>query len=183
MTHARPAVAVAVALALGAGCSKPPADPSPEAIARAKEALAPFKTKLRDTLLGAMGEGPGKAVDACAVEAPRLAAEASTKGVRVGRSSHKPRSPTNAPASWHAEALAHFSSPAGAQSPSFSRRLPSGATAYAEPIAMQPMCLTCHGTSVDPALLETIKKRYPQDQATGYEAGQFRGIFWAEVAP
>jgi hypothetical protein len=165
---------------LPGGCGKKP--DLPAATARGQQALAPFKGKLRDALTGALAKGPEQAVEVCAVEAPKLAAEASKDGVRVGRASARNRNPANAPEGWRGEAITHFQgmeNPAGV----FSRVLPSGAVVVAEPILTQPMCLTCHGKQLDPALAEKIRGRYPGDQATGYEAGQLRGIFWAEVDP
>lgn len=162
------------------GCGKK-AD-IPAATTRAQQALGPFKGKLRDALVGALAKGPEQAVEVCAVEAPKLAAEASTGGVRVGRASARQRNPANAAEGWRAEAIAHFSAkqpPEGV----FTKALPSGAVAVAEPIVMQPMCLTCHGKSVEPSLAQKIRARYPGDLATGYEAGELRGVFWAEVEP
>lgn len=162
-----------------AGCEKKPDVPA--ATARAQQALGPFKGKLREALGAAVARGPEQAVEACAVEAPRLAAEASTGGVRVGRASPRSRNPANAAEGWRAEAFEHFAkNPAGG---AYTKALPSGVVAVAEPILMQPLCLTCHGKNVEPALAGKIRARYPQDQATGYEAGQLRGIFWAEVDP
>jgi hypothetical protein len=35
----------------------------------------------------------------------------------------------------------------------------------------------CHGSDVPEAVAEAIAKRYPQDRATGYSAGDLRGAF------
>ena len=48
---------------------------------------------------------------------------------------------------------------------------------------MQPLCATCHGESVEPALLARIRERYPEDQAVGFRVGELRGLFWAVVEP
>ncbi len=43
------------------------------------------------------------------------------------------------------------------------------------------MCLKCHGKPnehVQPETLATLKKRYPNDEAVGYDVNQVRGI-WA----
>jgi hypothetical protein len=50
-----------------------------------------------------------------------------------------------------------------------------------EPIYVQELCVTCHGSSVEPSLLEHIRERYPEDAAVGFEVGDFRGLFWAVV--
>ena len=51
---------------------------------------------------------------------------------------------------------------------------------YVEPIVMQPMCLTCHGESLAPEIAARISEVYPDDQATGFKVGDFRGVFWVE---
>jgi len=58
--------------------------------------------------------------------------------------------------------------------------LGDGRTGYAEPIIVQPMCLTCHGSELDAGVAEQIAELYPEDQATGFSAGDFRGVFWVE---
>ena len=63
----------------------------------------------------------------------------------------------------------------------FARRLPDGRIAYAEPLVIQPVCLTCHGAEVGPEIKAAIAERYPQDQATGYKLGELRGVIWAEL--
>ncbi len=54
---------------------------------------------------------------------------------------------------------------------------------YLRPLIVQPGCLACHG---DPATLEpevraVLAKRYPEDRATGYSAGDFRGAVSVRV--
>jgi hypothetical protein len=47
------------------------------------------------------------------------------------------------------------------------------------------LCLVCHGKPENGLLLETdefIKKEYPDDQATGYEIGDLRGM-WSIILP
>lgn len=165
------------------GCSKKPTGPSPEATRKAQEALVPFKKRLKETLLGAMSQGPTSAVEACADQAAKIATEASHPGAKLGRSTNQPRNPANEVRGWQAEALAQFAATPQLEGATYARVLPSGVTAYAEPITIQPVCLTCHGKNVDATLLGVIQKRYPQDRATGYENGQLRGIFWAEMSP
>jgi hypothetical protein len=43
------------------------------------------------------------------------------------------------------------------------------------------VCLTCHG-SVGSDVAAALRERYPDDRATGYALGDFRGIAWAEVS-
>lgn len=167
-----------VAAGLMGGCVKP-MEPSPETIQKIQQNLAPFKKQLQETLLGAMKQGPAHAVEVCSDRAAKIAIEASKPGFAVGRSTDKPRNPNNKAYGWQHDAITYFASIGKLEGATFSRRMPSGAIAYAEPITMGPVCLTCHGKNVENELQEKIRARYPQDQATGYEAGQLRGIFWA----
>lgn len=50
---------------------------------------------------------------------------------------------------------------------------------YMKPIAIQGMCLSCHGPreKLAPEVREVLDARYPRDKATGYSAGQLRGAF------
>ena len=52
---------------------------------------------------------------------------------------------------------------------------------YVEPLFVQPLCVTCHGSALAPDLEKKLAELYPSDQATGYAAGDFRGVFWAEL--
>ncbi len=51
---------------------------------------------------------------------------------------------------------------------------------YVEPILLQPLCLGCHGAALAPEVEARIDALYPDDQATGFEVGELRGVFWVE---
>jgi len=51
---------------------------------------------------------------------------------------------------------------------------------YVEPIMVQPLCLTCHGSQPAPDVAERIAELYPDDKATGFQTGDLRGVFWLE---
>ncbi|HEY0970114.1 MAG TPA: DUF3365 domain-containing protein [Gemmatimonadales bacterium] len=53
------------------------------------------------------------------------------------------------------------------------------------PIVAQQRCLACHGERKDiaPSVLELLAARYPSDQATGYRAGDLRGMISVRVQP
>ena len=55
---------------------------------------------------------------------------------------------------------------------------------YLRPIAAGAPCLKCHGPAdgLSPGVRAALQGSYPSDQATGFEAGEFRGFFWAEVS-
>ena len=52
---------------------------------------------------------------------------------------------------------------------------------YTQPIAIQNgLCLNCHGevgTQVQQSTYKLIQERYPEDQATGHQMGDLRGIW------
>ncbi|MBS2014056.1 MAG: DUF3365 domain-containing protein [Deltaproteobacteria bacterium] len=181
----RPSRAFVIAFGLAAACGRDrPSEPAESPLAteaRAQAALGPFKKSLQSALMGAMGDGgPEGAIEVCATEAPRLAALASRDGVRVGRAALRRRNPENLPPAWATPALEEL-----ARSPADGAHrivpLPGGRVGYVEAILTKPVCLTCHGESVAPALRARIATRYPHDEATGFREGDLRGVFWAEL--
>ena len=147
---------------------------------KARAAVGPFKKSLKEALVAALAKSPEAAIEVCATQAPALAARASTPGVTVGRSALKLRSPANAPRPWVADAMKTLAvKPQDGQSVLVD--LGKGKSGYAETIVIQPMCLTCHGKSVAAPVAAAVRARYPTDQAVGFDLGEFRGVFWAEV--
>lgn len=147
---------------------------------RGAQYLAPFKKDLMAALKSGLAEGPAAAIDACRIEAPAIAARHSHDGVSVGRSSHRLRNPDNEAPGWVSPVI-------DAWVDSDSREpvvveLDGNRVGYIEPIVAQPLCLTCHGENLAPAISERIETLYPDDQATGFAAGDLRGVFWVEFA-
>lgn len=160
-----------------------PAPATAAALARAKQAVGGFKRELKAALSAALAEGgPKHALRVCQKEAPRLAAAASQEGVTVGRVTLRPRNPANLAEGWKREALAALERAPDRATATFTAELPSGAFAYAEPLVIDSVCLTCHGTVASDVAV-ALRELYPDDRATGYALGDFRGIAWAEVAP
>ena len=95
----------------------------------------------------------------------------------MGRSSHKLRNPANVAPDWVANAIDSYL--AGETRP-IAVELDDGRHGYIEPITMQPLCLTCHGQELQPEVEAKLAQLYPDDQATGFAAGDFRGVFWVE---
>ncbi len=54
---------------------------------------------------------------------------------------------------------------------------------YYKPLKIQPVCLTCHGDklTMDKSVREEIKRIYPNDLATGYKVGDFRGVIRVSI--
>ncbi|MCB9526861.1 MAG: DUF3365 domain-containing protein [Myxococcales bacterium] len=147
--------------------------------ARAQAAVGPLKKELMGALQGAMGQGVEAALAVCNVEAPGIAARVSAAaGLDVGRVSHKPRNPGNALAAWMAPAMAHFEgSTAAAPAAPVVMAAPTGGLVYFEPIYTGGLCLSCHGEAIAPGVQAKLAVLYPDDRATGFRAGELRGLF------
>ena len=141
--------------------------------------LAPFKTELQAALRQGLADGPAGAITACRVDAPRIAGSLSVDGVVMGRSSHKLRNPANAAPGWLGPVLDSYVDGSAGLAPQVVD-LDDGRSGYAEPIMTQSLCLTCHGKELHPDVVERVKELYPEDQAIGFNAGDFRGVFWVE---
>lgn len=167
--------------AAGLGCRAP--DPTP-AYARADAAATRLATTLRERLQAAMrAGGPVAAVAVCTSDAPAIASRITAEtGVRVGRASLRMRSAANTPPPWVAAWLrAQGERPAeGAVG---ARSVGDGAARVIRPIAVEPVCVMCHGDPavMAPALRDAIAAAYPGDRATGYRPGDLRGALWAEA--
>lgn len=144
------------------------------------EAVLPFKKSLKAALVAGLEEGPVAAISACRVEAPKLAEQASIDGVKIGRASRKLRNPSNAPKPWMQATLEVYETDPERREPAVVA-IDKNTIGYVEPIFIQPLCVTCHGAELAPDLQTTLDELYPTDQATGYAAGDFRGVFWAEL--
>ncbi len=127
---------------------------------------------------GANPAGPSSAISVCKERAPAIAAAVGSEfGVRIGRTSDKLRNPTNTAPAWASSILA-----ARPAQPAFA------ASSHTDlgvilPIKLAENCLTCHGPaeSLHPSVTTSLAAAYPNDQATGYAAGDLRGWFWVEV--
>lgn len=139
--------------------------------------LQPFKQDLQAALQAGMASGgPTGAIDVCRIQAPALATAAAGPGVRIGRTSHRVRNPDNAPAPWLEPLLAQYV--AGTASAPQLVELGADYYGYVEPIVTQPQCLACHGSELAPDVANQLAALYPDDRATGFAAGEFRGLFW-----
>ncbi len=171
-------VAVCLLVAALARAEETPSDADWRA--RGAAAVQPFKQQLMAELTAALAKGPVNAVEVCRLRAPQIADAAGSSAQRMGRSSHRLRNPANAPRPWVEPLLAAYTR--GVATGPLVLHLPSGGVGYVEPIYAQPLCLTCHGEAIDPALRARIRELYPRDRATGFRDGDLRGVFWVEFA-
>lgn len=169
-------ISLPIALAVVfAGCSQSAVDQG----ARGAELLAPFKSNLKSALMKGMADGPVEAISACRIEAPAISASLSAEGVVMGRSSHKLRNPDNVPPRWLEPLLSDYAEGVADLAPR-TLAIEDGRIGYVEPILVQPLCLTCHGEELPDEVASRIHELYPDDRATGFEEGDFRGVFWVE---
>lgn len=158
---------------------------SDEVRARGAALIAELKRSLVGAVTKGMRQGVAAAIATCHIDAPVLTAAVARDGATIGRATRKPRNPRNAATGWQADALSHFEGLVAAGKPladqTFVRRLPGGRIAYAEPLVIQELCVTCHGATLAPEVQVEIAARYPEDRATGYAVGDLRGVGWVEL--
>lgn len=149
-----------------------------------QEAQAHIKTyqsKLKSALTQAIQQdGPAAAVQVCQQKAPQFAKQLDLVDT-IGRTSLKYRNPANQPTAWMRPILEDYA--AGRRHGPQLVKTDSKAMAYTAPIHVQGLCLTCHGSSIPKSVQSQLDKYYPNDRATGYQAGEFRGMFWVRLQP
>lgn len=174
-------------------------EPPPAVLARRLEAEADARSRaegaadaltgaLKETLMEAMKQGPAAAVSACADQAQGATALAlAGKRARAGRSSTRLRNPSNRPPRWVVPWLERYGDGAlGDASPAVYITEGEAGSVTAQvirPLAVQPLCLSCHGgpSDVPVEIAAVLAERYPDDRAVGYAAGELRGVVWAEA--
>ncbi|MGB5301566.1 MAG: DUF3365 domain-containing protein [Gemmatimonadota bacterium] len=139
-------------------------------------------------LTGAMQEGgAAHAVDFCSTSAFELTAGvAQEQGLDVKRTSMKYRNPANAPDEDETEALRYYESAlaeTGVLPGPLVRKAGRDEYRFYRPLVVAAPCLGCHGSTgeIDPTVQAILVERYPDDLATGYAAGDFRGVIRVSV--
>ncbi len=164
-----------------------PVEAAPELV-RARDAAQ----ALSADLMGRLGKelaagGPARAVSVCAEVAPQVARERSTAGLTVRRVSARPRNPADAPDAFEAERLTKMETAhaTGLPAGELAEWQPDGTLRMMRPIVVGKACLACHGDAaqIDPDVRRLLAARYPDDKATGYREGDFRGAVSVMVAP
>lgn len=180
---------------LGAGgCHRSLPEVSSEEGARVTEIAEPASAELLRTLVGrltsAMEEGgPPRAIEFCSTEAiplTRMVQASLQEGVTLKRTSFRYRNPENAPDEAEEEALLYFEravADGGPAPASYVQRVSETELRYYRPLFVGEFCLQCHGDpgSMDPEVTRVLAQKYPEDLATGYEAGDFRGVVRVSV--
>jgi hypothetical protein len=191
-----------IALLLLTSCGEAPEAPplppdplTPEEAARAIELGAPAAGALAEGLLERLAhaidsEGLEGATSFCSESAIPLTEEiqaAQAAGFSLKRTTLRWRNPDNAPDQWedrvlrYLEALEEFDP--GSVPVELTAQGPGESLRYYRPLRAAPMCLNCHGDEgeMDPRVLEILREGYPEDRATGYGAGELRGVIRVEI--
>jgi len=167
------------------------ADPSEDDVQTWREtceaAMVKLGMGLQTELKTAMREGgPIGAIDKCNVAAVPIAETISTEeGLLVARTSLKPRNSNNTPDPWERQTLEVFEKRHAAKEKILNLEAWTIVTddeghrtfRYMKAIGTKPMCLKCHGRKIDTEVAERVAELYPDDQATGFKAGDIRGAF------
>lgn len=131
--------------------------------------------------------GPLRSLVVCKFTCPEIIfAPARRTGWRITAVSLKPRNAAlGSPDEWEQKVLLDFErrvaqgeSAEGLEATEVVS-LPAGRYArYARSIAVEPLCLACHGPAneISRAVRSQLASDYPQDKATGFRAGQLYGI-------
>lgn len=175
--------------------SPSPAPPSEDtrqaATQHGKEIAAEVGKSLSTVLLAAIQEGgPTNAIPLCSVQAAPLTASLATKhGVNIRRVSHRPRNPANRASDSEIQLIQQYQEQKGAAQPlqPLVQTAANGGLTFYAPIAIATnLCLNCHGIPGDTLTPETanaIAKLYPEDQATGFQLGDLRGLWRIDFPP
>jgi hypothetical protein len=105
---------------------------------------------------------------------------------KIKRSSLKSRNPLNEPDSYEQEALMYYNADSKRMKEVYFQKIidESGTHfRYYKPLTIKPLCVYCHGPAdkLAPDLAGKLKEFYPDDKATGYKIGDFRGVVRVSV--
>lgn len=167
-----------------------PSEPSPPtaltegqraaAVERGEAAAGRLREALGTTLQERIAaEGLPGAVAFCDLEALPLTARVTEElGVEVGRTAPTVRNPANRPDGVDRAALARFEGTAAGDVPYHLESIGDSTVRFYAPLYTLPLCVGCHGpaATLDAELASILRERYPDDEATGYSVGDFRGV-------
>lgn len=171
---------------LGLAASATAGESVPEWLTRSRAMSAELGTALKSELTAALAQsGPSGAIEVCRVRAPEIAARLSREsGAKVSRTALRVRNPANAPDDLQRAVLEQFAADlaSGQIEPPLEAAVEINRGGrierrYMRAIPTDALCLTCHGTELAPEVRAAIARAYPDDQATGFSAGQLRGAF------
>jgi hypothetical protein len=162
-----------------------------EAVGRA--AATKLMVTLKGELTKAMQVSLSDAIQVCSGKALALTegiSDSVEKVTAIKRTSFKYRNLQNAPDEWEMKALKMFEEAAqkGEALPaSYVQKVEeNGQTTfrYYQPMTIAPLCLNCHGDKnmLSEEVSAQLTNLYPEDKASGYQEGDFRGVIRVSVA-
>ncbi len=188
------ALLVAVPVLVLTACESRLPEVTPEEGERVVQIGGPAAAELLRTLVGRLTSaleegGPSEAMKLCSTEAmplTRMVEAGLPQPLFLKRTSFRYRNPENAPDSGEEAALIFFEraiQEEGEAPTHFVQRVSEGELRYYQPLFVGGVCLGCHGDSdsMDPGIKRMLWERYPEDLATGYEVGAFRGLVRVSV--
>lgn len=155
-------------------------------------AAAKLMGTLKGELTTAMQVSVSDAIRVCSSKALELTnsiADSVENVTAIKRTTFKYRNPQNAPDEWEAKALKLFEEAAqkGEALPAsyVQKVVENGRTTfrYYQPMKVAPLCLNCHGDKnmLSKEVSAQLANLYPEDKATGYKEGDFRGVIRVSV--
>lgn len=185
----RSAYLLAFSVLVLSACEQGLPEVTPEEGERVSQLAEPAAAELLRTLVGSLTAaleqgGAVQAIELCSTEAmplTRMVEAGLGEPMSLKRTSFRYRNPENAPDEGDEAALRYFERAIQGQGEapaSFVQRVSAEEVRYYRPLFVGEVCLGCHGDpdSMDPQVLRVLSERYPEDLATGYEAGAFRGL-------
>ncbi len=153
-------------------------------------AAATLSQELTGHLQAALQEGgPGHAIEFCSTEAmpaTQRAAAQLGQGIGLKRTSFRYRNPDNAPDRAEEAALRYFEEriAEGGEIPGhYLQRVGPDEFRFYKPLFVADLCVNCHGPreGLAPEVIRVLDERYPDDQAVGFQPGDFRGVIRVSV--
>ena len=160
--------------------------PSEEQVAELRTAAGGFMKKLKLLLVSEMqNNGVVKAVNVCSDTALILTAKiAESENISIKRVSEKNRNPKNIPDDFELTILEKFKKLQSSKKidtktehAEITHLNGKKVIRYMKPIFLQNECLTCHGSSeyIPDEVNAILIRKYPNDKARDYSAGDLRG--------
>ena len=103
---------------------------------------------------------------------------------KVRRTSLRTRNSSNKPDSKDVEVMKEFEESIKQKSATATmiRKVKTKeSTRYYKPLLAESACLKCHGENVSPEIKAVIQASYPDDNASKYKLGSFRGVIVSEI--
>lgn len=127
------------------------------------------------------------AIGFCTAEAQRITDEVNTQlpeHAKVRRTSLRTRNSINKPDATDVEVMKEIEESIKnktAAATMVTKVDTEEGTRYYKPLIAEAACLKCHGENVSPEIQAVIQSSYPEDNASDYTLGSFRGVIVSEI--